>query len=230
MPGEAHRGMSSSASKTRKQTVQQIIETAQGLEMLGLSLGTSGNVSEKSDGHFLITPSGVLPQRLNADSIVELELDGTHVSGELKASSEWPFHSAIYQSRSEAQAIVHVHSPYATALACLHREIPAFHYMIAIAGGHNIRCAPYATFGSDALAEHVLRALDGRAACLLANHGQISFGANLEAALDLARWVEELARQYCLALQVGEPVLLGQVEMAEVIKKFKSYGNQADQV
>jgi L-fuculose-phosphate aldolase len=206
----------------------RIVEVARRLETLGLCLGTSGNVSARSGDHYLITPSGVRPKQLVAEAIVELALDGSHISGNLKASSEWPFHSAIYSGRIEAQAIVHIHSSYATAMACVHRGIPAFHYMVAIAGGNSIRCAPYSTFGSPALAGHVLEALRARNACLLANHGQVSFGGDLEAAFDLARWVEELSKQYWLALQVGEPKRLSNAEMAEVIEKFKTYGRQEE--
>mgnify|MGYP001185396030 CR=1 FL=1 len=201
-----------------------IVEASRRLEMLGLNLGTAGNVSIRFGDHYLITPTGVHPQKLTRDGIAELSLDGSLISGDLKPSSEWFFHSAIYAERVEAQAIVHLHSPYATALASVHREIPAFHYMVAVAGGDSIRCAPYATFGSPVLAGYVLDALQRRKACLLANHGQLSFGRDLEEAVELARWVEELARQYWIALQVGDPVILSTSDMEEVIEKFETYG------
>ena len=196
------------------------------LEIAGLNRGTAGNASVRIDDGFLITPSGLKPENLTPESILHV---GTDASVELTAdgvnpSSEWRFHKDIYVSRSDAGAIVHVHSAYATALACQRRAIPAFHYMVAVAGGSSIRCAPYATFGTQALSDAALQALDGHRACLLANHGMITLGHSLEAALDLAVEVEELARQYALALMSGEPVLLSASEMLEVVDKFKDYG------
>jgi L-fuculose-phosphate aldolase len=139
-------------------------------------------------------------------------------------SSEWRFHRDIYAARAEVGAIVHVHSPFATTLACLGRDIPAFHYMIAVAGGKDIRCAPYATFGTQTLSDHALRALVGRKACLLANHGMIAIGATPTDALALAVEVEALAEQYWRALQIGEPNILSDAEMIVVLDKFRSYG------
>ncbi len=139
-------------------------------------------------------------------------------------SSEWRFHRDIYAARGDAQAIVHTHAPFATTLACMHRGIPPFHYMVAVAGGNDIRCAPYATFGTQELSDHAVAALAGRRACLLANHGMIAVGASLERALALAVEVETLAETYWRALQVGEPVLLPDAEMARVLEKFATYG------
>jgi L-fuculose-phosphate aldolase len=153
-------------------------------------------------------------------------MDGTVPGRQLRPSSEWRVHRDIYAARPEACAVVHVHSPYATALACARRAIPAFHYMVAVAGGDSIRCAPYATFGTQALSDHALRALDGRRACLLANHGMLAVGDSVDGALALATEVEFLARQYVLSLQIGGAVRLTRAEMRAVQEKFKSYGRQ----
>lgn len=153
-----------------------------------------------------------------------MRLDGTVLDGGLEPSSEWRMHAAIYAAHPEADAIVHCHSRHATALACCGRGIPAFHYMVAVAGGDSIRCAPYALFGSEELAQHAVAALDGRRACLLGNHGQIATGATLEAALSLAIEVEELAAQYLLALMAGEPRCLNEREMRAVTERFAGYG------
>ena len=203
---------------------QTVCETMRDLELAGLNRGTAGNVSVRMDHGFLITPSGSKPQNLTAEGIVTMEVSTGLTAGGENPSSEWRFHRAIYAARQDAGAIVHVHSAYATALACQRRPIPSFHYMVAIAGGNSIRCAPYATFGTQALADAVVQALDGRRACLLANHGMIALGQTLAAAFDLAVEVEELARQYALALMSGEPVLLSESEMLEVVEKFKDYG------
>lgn len=190
----------------------------------GLTRGTAGNLSVRTARGMLITPSGIRPAALTPAMIVALGADGTSPEHECRPSSEWRFHRDIYVARSEVQAVVHVHSPHATALACQRRGIPAFHYMIAVAGGDSVRCADYATFGTQALSDAALAALAGRRACLLANHGQIAVGATLSAALDLAGEVEELARQYQLAASTGIPVLLGAREMRAVMQQFKGYG------
>jgi L-fuculose-phosphate aldolase len=206
-------------------------ELAAGLQELGLSglnSGTSGNVSLRSSEiaeRFWITPTGMDPRCVGAEDVVELTLDGSAGAGR-RPSSEWPMHAAIYRGRADVSAIVHTHSPFATALASARRGIPAFHYMVAVAGGSSIRCAQYATFGSVELGEHATAALDGRRACLLANHGAIAVGGSLRAALALARQVEELAAQYWRTLQLGPPVLLDEEEMRRVSAKFSSYGQQ----
>ncbi len=202
-----------------------VIDTALRMNALGVNQGTSGNVSARWGEGLLITPSGVPYERLEPDSIVFMDMEGTPRGG-LLPSSEWRFHRDILAARPDVGAVVHTHSAFATTLACLGRGIPAFHYMVAAAGGLDIRCAPYATFGTQALSDHALAALDGRAACLLANHGQIATGPNLEKALALAVEVESLAGMYWRALQIGEPVLLDAEEMAVVLEKFKSYGKQ----
>lgn len=200
-----------------------VVATARALGKTGLSRGTSGNVSARVAGGLLITPSGMAYSRMRPESIVRLRFDGSH-DGKRAPSSEWRFHRDILRRREEVGAVVHAHPPFATALACAGREIPAFHYMVAVAGGDSIRCAAYATFGTQKLSDNALRALDGRRACLLANHGMIAVGADLDAALALAVEVETLAEQYCRALQVGRPTLLPATEMTRVLKKFESYG------
>ncbi|HTT07526.1 MAG TPA: class II aldolase/adducin family protein [Gammaproteobacteria bacterium] len=203
-----------------------VIITARAINDSGLNPGKAGNVSARLRGGFLITPTGVTYDLLRPAMIVRMLSNGTAPGGQLKPSSEWRFHRDVYRARPEVGAIVHVHSPYATALACQRRGIPAFHYMVAVAGGDSIRCAPYATFGTQALSNHAVRALRGRRACLLANHGLIALGDGLPSALALAVEVEFLARQYCLSLQVGDPVMLGKREMRVVLEKFKTYGSQ----
>jgi L-fuculose-phosphate aldolase len=158
--------------------------------------------------------------------IVFMRANGTVAPGQREPSSEWRFHRAIFEARPEVGAVVHTHAMFATTLACLGREIPAFHYMVAMAGGDSIRCAPYATFGTQALADHAVKALEGRKACLLANHGMIVVGETLNRALALAVDVETLAAQYWRALQIGDPVILPKAEMRAVLEKFKSYGGR----
>jgi L-fuculose-phosphate aldolase len=207
---------------------QDIVDHARALSVAGLGVGTSGNVSARVTGGFLITPSGVRYEDLTPGKIVRVAMDGSH-DGALLPSSEWRFHRDIYAQRPDMGAVVHCHSPHATALACLHRDIPAFHYVVAIAGGNDIRCAGYATFGTQALSDAVLAGLFGRKACLMANHGQVSAGDTISEAFALAQEVEELARQYLLALQIGEPALLSAEEMTIVLEKFRTYGKQPEQ-
>ena len=206
---------------------EEVIATAVAMNAAGINRGKSGNVSARLvrqgfDG-FLVTPSGLPYGETTPDDIVAMTIAG-EAHGHRVPSSEWRFHRDIYASRSDAGAIVHTHSPFATSLACLHRGIPPFHYMVAAAGGADIRCAPYATFGTQQLSDHALAALADRSACLLANHGMIALGASLARALALAVEVETLAEMYWRAVQVGEPVLLGSEEMAIVLEKFASYG------
>jgi L-fuculose-phosphate aldolase len=203
----------------------QMVAAARQLSDLGLNRGATGNVSARNGGHWLVTPSGVPADELSAEVMVTMGFDGL-VLGAGKPSSEWRFHRDILLARPEVGGIVHTHSRYATVLACLHREIPAFHYMIAMAGGDSIRCAPYALFGTQTLSDHAVKALTGRRACLLGNHGMIALGADLADALALAVEVESLCEQYWSALQLGQPQLLSAEQMAEVIEKFKGYGRQ----
>jgi len=206
---------------------ERVIATALGMNAAGINRAKAGNVSARwraggFDG-FLITPTGVAYDRLSPDDIVAVARDG-EARGRLAPSSEWRFHRDVYAARPDAHAIVHTHAPFCTTLACLGRGIPAFHYMVAVAGGRDIRCAPYATFGSQELADAAVAALAGRRACLLANHGMIAIGADLDRALGLAIEVESLAETYWRAMQVGEPVLLDDDEMDRVLAKFATYG------
>jgi L-fuculose-phosphate aldolase len=215
-----------SAARDTTDICAAVVRTAQGLDAAGFCPSKSGNVSIRHGAGMLITPSGLPYAAMQADDIVEIDLDGRRTGGsERKASSEWPFHAAIYKARPDAAAIVHTHSPYATALSCARRGIPAFHYMIALAGGSDIRCAPYATFGTQALADNAVAALEGRRAVLLANHGVIAIGQTLEGAQTLAGEVENLARQYLALLAAGlDPVILDRAEMERVTAQFKGYG------
>lgn len=204
----------------------EIVAVMRALKQAGLNHGAAGNVSARFAGGFLVTPTGVPPDDLAAEQIVALDADGAPAEQRWRPSSEWRFHRDIYRARPEVNAVVHVHSTHATALACARRDIPAFHYMISTAGGDSVRCAPYALFGTQALSDAALGALEGRRACLLANHGMIALGASLAAALRLTIEVEALARQYCLTLQIGGPVVLSDEEMREVLERFKTYGQQ----
>jgi L-fuculose-phosphate aldolase len=192
------------------------------MNALGINRGKSGNVSARIVGGFLITPSALPYDETGPEDIVTVHEDGS-ATGTRVPSSEWRFHRAIYAGRPEVQAIVHAHSPFATTLACLDRGIPAFHYMVAVAGGSDIRCASYATFGTGELADEALRALDGRRACLLSHHGMIATGASLKSALALAVEVESLAEMYWRALQIEEPTILSDAEMDVVLAKFADY-------
>jgi L-fuculose-phosphate aldolase len=206
---------------------EQVVATARAMNAAGINRGKAGNVSARCqeggfDG-FLVTPSGLPYAEMNADDIVAMTLGG-EAGGSRVPSSEWRFHRDLYRHRPDAQAIVHTHAPFATTLACLHRAIPAFHYMVAVAGGRDIRCAPYATFGTQQLSDHAVAALDGRHACLLANHGMIALGDALASALALAIEVETLAEMYWRALQLGEPFVLDDAEMDVVLARFATYG------
>jgi L-fuculose-phosphate aldolase len=196
---------------------------AQRLSALGLNRGSSGNIGVRLKNSFLVTPSGVPAEELLPQMMVEMDFSGM-VLGAGKPSSEWRFHRDILAARTEIGAVVHTHSRYATSLACLQRDIPAFHYMIAAAGGETIRCTPYALFGTQELSDLALQALIDRKACLLGNHGMIALGADLKAALALTLEVESLAQQYWTALQLGEPNILSSQQMQAVMEKFKTYG------
>ncbi|RLA07473.1 MAG: class II aldolase [Gammaproteobacteria bacterium] len=204
----------------------RVIQTARAMNRLGINIGSSGNVSARQGDGFLITPTGMNYADLADADLVLMSAEGDVIAGSRRPSSEWLFHLDIYARRAEFGAIVHVHSRAATALACLREPIPSFHYMVASAGGTDIRCAEYALFGTQELSAAVLVALHERRACLLANHGLVACGVDLPAALDLAVEVEQLATQYLLARQSGQPVLLTEGEMAEVMKKFAGYGQQ----
>lgn len=204
-----------------------VIDTALAMSRSGLSPARSGNVSARSAEGMLITPSGMAYDTLAPTDIVQVGMDGSVAPGQRKPSSEWHFHLAVYRARPGIAAIVHSHSMHATVLACARKPIPAFHYMVAVAGGKDIPCVPYATFGTQALAGHVAAGLRERDACLMANHGQIAVGASLAAALELAEEVETLAEQYCKVLQLGAVHILEDAEMDRVLDRFKSYGQKA---
>jgi len=206
---------------------RKLIDVTREMTRLGLNQGRSGNVSVRAGRGFLVTPTGMDEAALKPADIVEMDFDGTS-RGRRAPSSEWRFHGDILGARPEFGAVLHGHPPHGTALACLRKPIPAFHYMVAVAGGDDIRCGAYATFGTQALSRHALAALHGRKACLLANHGMIACGETLDVALALAQEVEALARQYLLALAAGKPKILPAKEMAKVIRLFKSYGRQPD--
>jgi L-fuculose-phosphate aldolase len=201
----------------------EIIATARRMNELRINQGKSGNLSCRIADGFLITPTGVDYAELAPDAIVPMRFDGSW-AGAWRPSSEWRFHRDILHDRPEINAVLHAHSAFATTLACLGRDIPAFHYMIAVAGGDTIRCAPYATFGTEELSRHAVAALADRKACLLAQHGMIALGASLAEALRLAVEVETLAEMYWRAVQIGEPHILDSDEMARVLAKFKTYG------
>jgi L-fuculose-phosphate aldolase len=205
---------------------RRLIDAARAMNASGLNQGTSGNLSMRWGEGMLITPSGMDYDGLVPEDIVYVGAAGES-SGSRKPSSEWRFHLEIYLQRSEAGAIVHAHPAWCTTLASLHRPIPAFHYMVALAGGNDIRCAEYATFGTQALSDQVLAALRDRKACLMANHGVVCFDRDPERALALAIEVEHLARIYAQALQLGEPVLLSDEEMELMQDKFRAYGANA---
>ena len=208
-----------------------LIEHAQRMAPAKLNRGSAGNLSVRAvhagQSGYLITPTGMTYADLTPDDLVFIGLDGS-VHGQRKQSSEWRFHHDVYASRPEAGAILHAHSPFAVTLACLRREIPPFHYMIARFGGDTLRCADYATFGTQALSDAALAALEGRYACLLANHGLLVFGSDLKHAFDLAVEAEELCEQYWRACAIGSPVLLDADEMHRVLAKFATYGQQPD--
>ena len=211
---------------TELQLRKQILATALRMNALGINRGKSGNVSARWMEGFLVTPSGLPYEETRPSDIVFIDPKG-RPKGRREPSSEWRFHFDIYRRKSEANAVVHTHSSFATTLACLGMGVPAFHYMIAVAGGNDIRCAPYATFGTQSLSDHAIEALDRRKACLLANHGMIATGESLKSALALAVEVEALCEQYWRALQIGKPNLLSDAEMAAVGEKFKTYNAQA---
>lgn len=207
-------------------TRQQLVDALRHLVSAGLTSGSSGNVSVRTDAGMLITPTGVLPADLQAQHIVAMQLDGSVGEDQLLPSSEWRMHADIYRNKPGLEAVVHCHSNYATILACAHRSIPAQHYMIAASGSYEIPLADYATFGSQALSDAVEQALSQSLACLMANHGQLATGFTLEGAIKLAELVEELAHWHWGALAIGGPKLLSREQMDEVLTAFATYGQQ----
>ena len=219
--------MTKTERASEKDFRKDVVATALAMSRSGLSPGRSGNVSCRFKDGILITPTGKHYEETEPEDIVFVADDGSVPGKQLRPSSEWHFHLAAYQARPDRHALVHTHSLHATVLACAHKSIPAFHYMVAVAGGKDIPCVPYATFGTDELARYVAAALHERDACLLANHGQIALGETLDEALELAFEVEVLAEQYYKVLTLGAAHILDDAEMALILDKFKTYGQMA---
>jgi L-fuculose-phosphate aldolase len=203
---------------------QTIIDACLRMNTLGINQGTSGNISVRHGDGLLITPTSTPYETMRPEQIIHMGFDGAHDPAQ-RPSSEWRFHRDILKARPDVEAVVHAHPTYCTALAIMGMEIPSVHYMIACAGGDTIRCAPYATFGTQELSEHAVRALEGRLACLLAHHGMIAVGLSLAKAMWLAVEVETLARQYHAALQIGKPPLLSREEIEKVRVRMAGYGH-----
>ena len=211
---------------------EEVIKYAIKLNSTDLSPLRSGNISIRSTQDqvegFLITPSGKKYETLKPEDIIFLSLDEDKnflkwFNQGKNPSSDWKFHQDIYQNQPEAKAIVHAHSSYATAVSSHGKAIPAFHYMIALAGGDDIKCAEYATFGTRELSQNIIKALDKRKACLMSNHGQVAFGVNLSQAFELAQEVENICQQYIIALKLGKPKILSTAEMQKILEKVKNY-------
>ncbi len=205
-----------------------LVTTVKRLDALGLNRGSTGNASVRASARratpgFWITPTGMGAPELTADDLVWMG-DDARVLGEWQPSSEWPFHAAIYRARADLEAVVHLHSVHATALACLRRELPAFHYMVAVAGGDNVPCTPYHLFGTQELSMAVAEAFSDRHACLMANHGLVAGGTSLAHAMKVACEIESLCETYLMALAVGEPAILSREQMLAVTARFKTYG------
>jgi len=206
---------------------QSVVDHCRKLNETGINQGTSGNISVRCRDGMLISPSGMPYDQMRAEHVVFADFDGRYQGG-TKPSTEWRFHADIFRTRPETQAVVHAHPTYCTVLAIRRLDIPPLHYMVAAAGGSNIRCADYATFGTSQLSRNALAALEGRDACLLANHGMIAIGSSLAKALWLAVEVEALARQYVISMQIGGPELLSEAEIQRVLEKFRHYGYRAE--
>ena len=214
------------------QLKKEVIKYAQKLNSTNLSPLRSGNVSaraiENNEEGFYITPSGKKYETLKEEDIVFLKLNEeknflTWFNSGKNPSSEWKFHQDIYINKREARAIVHAHSPHATAVSSHGKPIPAFHYMVALAGGEDIKCSDYATFGTRELSQNILRALQNRKACLMSNHGQVAFGQNLNSAFELSEELENICHQYIIALKLGNPKILSKAEMEKILDKVKNY-------
>ncbi len=207
---------------------QQLIDVCLRLNHSGLNTGRSGNASIRWKNMVLITPTGMPYESLQPEDIVCMDIHGKVAQGQRMPSSEWHFHTALLAARPECSAILHAHSPKATTLSVLRQDLPAVHYMIAVAGGDTVRCAPYATFGTMALAHHAVLAMRNRKACLLADHGIITAGGNIHEAFAILQEIEGLCRIYLEACQTGQPVVLSDDEMASVCEKFQQYGRQSN--
>ena len=215
--------------KAEKSLREEIVARCREMNAAGINQGTSGNISARFEKRMLITPSAVPYERLEPEMIASVALDDPHRAweGPLEPSTEWRFHHALLRGRRDAEAVVHAHPTYCTALAMARKEIPACHYMIAVFGGNNVRCSGYATFGTEELSRLAIEAMRERSACLLANHGMITIGESLARAMWRAIELETIARQYCLSLLVGGPVLLDDDAVDETLKGFSRYGEPA---
>ena len=202
---------------------EEVIKYAKMLNTENLSALRSGNISVRYNDGFLITPSGVKYSSLQIDDIVFVSLNGQFDEKKQKPSSEWKFHRDIYKNKREANAIVHSHSTNATAVSAHGKSIPAFHYMVALAGGNDIKCADYATFGTEELSNNIIRALENRKACLMSNHGQVAFEKSLDKAFELAQEIENICHQYINALKIGVPKILSNNEMNKILGQIKNY-------
>jgi len=211
------------SATSEREKRQSIIDACRSMNALDINQGTSGNISLRHNTGLLITPTSVPYETMQPEEIVFMDLDGSFDPAQ-RPSSEWRFHLDILKARPEVNAVVHAHPPYSTILAIMGLEIPPIHYMIAVAGGDTIRCAPYATFGTQELSEHAVRALEGRLACLLEHHGMMAVGPSLAKAMWLAVEVETLARQYHGCLQIGTPRLLSKAEIKKVLGRIAGYG------
>lgn len=211
---------------TEQDLRQEIVASARAMNAMGLNQGTSGNISVRMGDAMLITPSATPYDTMQPDQVAAMPITDQRGAwaGPLKPSTEWRFHLDILRGRPDAGAVVHTHATFCTTLAIARREIPACHYMIAAFGGANVRCAPYATFGTEELARHTLTALKDRSACLLANHGMVVVGATLAKAMWLAVELETIAKQYCYSLMLGGPHILSDAEIADTARSFGSYG------
>lgn len=206
---------------------QSIVDASLEAEALRLNVGTSGNISARTGGGMIITPTGIPPRALRPDLLVTMDLDGAW-SGTVSPSSEWALHAEIYKARPDVLAIVHAHPDHCVALSCARMSIPAFHYMVAGFGGEDIRCSGYATFGSRELAMETVAALEGRTACLLSNHGMVAVGGTVREALGRTMKLETLARQFILCSSFAAPVVLSAAELVDVAERYKTYGKQPD--
>ena len=203
----------------------EVLAVARAAIAADLNRGEAGNVSARCGDGFIVSPTGMRYADCSDEDMVRVGMDGTP-HGTRQPSSEWRIHRDIYRARPEAGAVLHAHAPFATSLACMEIGIPAFHYMVARFGGVDVRCARYATFGTQALSDAIAEAMQDRCACLMAHHGLVVFGDDPRHALDLAVELETLAEQYWRTLQIGQPHLLGEAEMNEVLARFKNYGRQ----
>ena len=202
---------------------EELLYTARKLVELNLNRGTSGNLSVRYGNGFLVTPSGVTVDVMSPEMMVLLDRDG-NTQSDIKPTSEWHIHKTILNNRSDVNAVIHTHSMFATTLACLHMEVPPFHYMIAVTGSDTISCTPYALFGSKELSDNVLKTIGNGKACLLANHGMVALGRDLKDALAVTQEVENLCEQYWRILQIDKPKILSSGQMKDVFERFKTYG------